>query len=327
MENISEIILNKCAKLDIEENLLIITDPLREKIGQSIFNTACRLFNRENISLVIIPNRRIDGEEPPEYVIKEMLNSDVIIMPTTCSLSHTKASANARINGSRILSMPGITEDIFKRAIDIDYRLLLQITYDMARYFKRCDMVRAVSESGTDIVFSLKNRYPQFLTGVAHRSGSFVNLPDGELAFAPVEGSADGIIVIDGSLMPDQNTGFGTIGLLREPVSVRVEKGEILNIEGGPQAEIFKNAIYSADSKAKSVAEFAIGTNPHAKLSGNILEDEKILGTIHFAFGSNVTLGGRNQSNIHLDGVITKPQIYIDEKPFPLHDFVKMYKK
>jgi leucyl aminopeptidase (aminopeptidase T) len=326
MRKTAEIILKKCAALKKDEYLLIITDPLREKIGRDIYDTACSLYNKENIVFKIIKNRKIDGEEPPDDAAREMLNSDVIIMPTTCSLSHTQASVNARINGARIISMPGITEDIYNRTIDIDYTELLNITYDMARYFKRCDNIRAVSESGTDITFSLKDRLPQYLTGTAHKSGSFVNLPDGELAFAPVEDSAKGLIVVDGSLMPDQNTGYGTIGLLDKPVSIYVDKGKITAVEGGPQANIFRNALNAADKNGKTIAEFAIGTNPKAKFTGNILEDEKILGTIHFAFGSNVTLGGKNQSNIHLDGVIKNPEVFIDGNPFPLTDFVKKYK-
>jgi leucyl aminopeptidase (aminopeptidase T) len=327
MEKPSEIILKKCAGLKEDENLLIITDPLRENIGQNIYDTACSLYNRDNINIIVAPNRKIDGEEPPENAAKEMLNADVIIMPTTCSLSHTKASANARVNGARIISMPGITEEIYKRAIDIDYNELLTITYEIAKHFKNCNTVKAVSSSGTDITFSLKGRFPQYLTGIAHKNGSFVNLPDGELAFAPVEDSGKGIIVVDGSLMPDQNTGFGTIGLLKSPVSIYVEDGKITAVEGGPQADIFRNAINAADSKGKTIAEFALGTNPKARLSGNILEDEKILGTMHFAFGSNVTLGGKNQSNIHLDGVVTNPKIYIDDQLLPLDDFVRIYRK
>ncbi len=323
MEHIAKIILKTCAQIKQNEKLLIITDPFRKNIGEAIFKFAesSPLINKRNLTLAIIPAGTIDGEEPPEAVSYAMLKADVIIMPTTCSLSHTKASVNARANGARILSMPGITEDIYKRIIDVDYAILSSITYKMAELFKNSDRIKVTSSSGTDITFSLKNRKPQYLTGLAHKKGSFVNLPDGELAFAPVEGSANGIIVVDGSLMPDQDSGFGKIGLLKNPVSIYIEKGRITKVTGGSQAEIFLNAINAADKNGRTIAEFAIGTNPNARLTGNILEDEKILGTVHFAFGSNITLGGKNQSNIHLDGVIKEPEIYIDDNLFPLKEF------
>ncbi len=327
MKHIAEIILKTCANIKQHEKLLIITDPKQKSIGEIIYNTASGLINSSNNNLILIPNRNIDGEEPPEYATDTMLKADIIIMPTTCSLSHTKASVKARENGARILSMPGITEDIYKRTIDVDYKELHKITYKMAEYFTNSNIIRAKSESGTDITFSLKNRKPQYLTGLAHKKGSFVNLPDGELAFAPVEDSANGIIVVDGSLMPDQESEFGTIGLLNNPISIYVANGKIKNVTGGPKAKVFLNAINASDKNGRTIAEFAIGTNPKAILSGNILEDEKILGTIHFAFGSNVTLGGKNQSNIHLDGVITNPTIYIDDKLFPLNNFINQYKK
>ena len=327
MKHIAKIILKTCADIKQYEKLLIITDPLRKSIGEVIYNTASGLIKSSNNNLILIPNTNIDGEEPPKYATAAMLKADVIIMTTTCSLSHVKASVKARENGARILSMPGITDDIYKRIIDVDYKALHKITYEMAEYFKGSNIIRAKSESGTDITFSLKNRKPQYLTGLAHKKGSFVNLPDGELAFAPVEDSANGIIVIDGSLMPDQKSEFGTIGLLKKPVSIYVENGKIKKVTGGQQADIFMNAINASDKNGSTIAEFAIGTNPKAKLSGNILEDEKILGTIHFAFGSNITLGGKNQSNIHLDGVITNPAVYIDDKLFPLNDFINQYRK
>jgi leucyl aminopeptidase (aminopeptidase T) len=114
-------------------------------------------------------------------------------------------------------------------------------------------------------------------------------------------------------MSPDHKTKWGIAGLLNgEIVKVGMKKGRIVSFSRGKKANIMKNIINNSDKNASVIAEFAIGTNNKARISGFILEDEKKLETVHFAFGSNVSLGGKNQSNLHLDAVMSKTDVFVD---------------
>jgi aminopeptidase len=61
-----------------------------------------------------------------------------------------------------------------------------------------------------------------------------------------------------------------------------------------------------------SLAELGIGTNPAARLTGNVLEDEKAIGTAHIAFGASSGLGGVNAAGVHIDGVMLSVRVDLD---------------
>ena len=50
------------------------------------------------------------------------------------------------------------------------------------------------------------------------------------------------------------------------------------------------------------------------KESGIILEDEKVYGTVHIAFGTNTSFGGTNKADCHMDGIILEPTLYFDDR-------------
>jgi leucyl aminopeptidase (aminopeptidase T) len=141
--------------------------------------------------------------------------------------------------------------------------------------------------------------------GLIHEKGSFGNLPAGEVFVAPVEGSANGILVIDASV--------AGIGILERPIEVTVENGFATKIEGSSQGEKLQNMLSSVGMReAFNMAELGFGTNPNASVIGNVLEDEKAFGTIHIAFGDNSTIGGLIKAGIHVDAILTKPTVSVD---------------
>jgi leucyl aminopeptidase (aminopeptidase T) len=138
-------------------------------------------------------------------------------------------------------------------------------------------------------------------TGICQRRGEFINLPAGEIFVAPREGSANGSLVIDGAFWD----------VLKEPVKVTIKDGYAARFVGA------KNTVKALDKqgkKGRNVAELGIGMNPKAKIIGNVLEDEKVKGTVHIAFGDNSTFGGKIKAGIHMDGIITKPTLIVDDK-------------
>ncbi len=300
--------LNDAAKIAVEvamglkndETALIICDEKSRKIGYALLNAA--KFAKEAM-LIEMKERVSNGEEPPELVANALLHCDVALIPTTKSISHTKARKAACDKGARIATLPGITEDMMERTLDVDYKELETLSKRLADFLSGTKTVLIHTEKGTDLTFSIEGREGHPDTGICHSPGDFSNLPAGEAYIAPVEGTATGTLIIDGSL-----AGYG---LLKSPLEIRIKDGFIDDLKGDG-SKFLKKAFDKYGKEAWNVAELGLGTNPKARITGNVLEDEKVKGTIHIAFGDNSTFGGIVSVDSHLDGVLTKPTLILD---------------
>ena len=246
-----------------------------------------------------------NGEEPPELVANTLLHCDVALIPTTKSMSHTKARKAACDKGVRIATLPGITEDMMERALDVDYKEMELLSNKFTDLLTHSKNIEINTELGTNLRFSIDERQGHSDTGICHNPGDFSNLPAGESCIAPVEGTSSGTLIIDGSL-----AGYG---LLKNPLKIKIENGFIKDLEGDG-ADFLKEVYNKYGVSAWNVAELGIGTNPKATITGNVLEDEKVKGTIHIAFGDNISFGGTVSVDSHLDGVIMKPTLILDGK-------------
>ena len=174
-------------------------------------------------------------------------------------------------------------------------------------FFVKGKEIRITAPAGTDISFSIKGRKAISSKGLFHQKGESGNLPTGETFLAPVEGTSNGVFVVDGSM--------AGLGLIKNAnIKIEVEKGFATRITGGNAANKLTKMLDSVGKDARNIAEFGIGTNDSVKLSGILLEDEKVLGTVHIALGNNVSMGGKVNVPIHLDGVIKEPTVYLDGK-------------
>ena len=304
MSKYAEIVLNKCLGLKNNEKLLIVTDSKLYDIAKMFFDEAKKITN--DVKFIKIPIPKVNGTEPSEDVAKEMLKYDVELLITSKSLSHTKARKNASDKGARIVTMPGITVGTIKRTIDIDYSKLEKVHKKIADIMDKGEYVRIKTTLGTNIGFSIDGRRAVGRdSGLFTRKGAFGNLPTGEIFIAPVEGTANGTFIADAS--------FAGIGKLERPIKIYVENGYVVKIEGD-KAEVLDEVLDSAGKEARNIAEFGIGTNENAKITGNILEDEKVIGTCHIALGNNAGFGGKVNVQLHIDGIIKKPTIFVDNK-------------
>jgi leucyl aminopeptidase (aminopeptidase T) len=230
----------------------------------------------------------------------------VICILTNKSLSHTTARKEASKAGARIASMPTFEESMLP-ALDIDYDEMNILTNRLADLIDAGSTIRLVKDDGTDLSFSIKGRKGHGRSaGIIHKPGNYSNLPDGECFVAPVEGSANGMFIVDGSVARE--------GMVDKPMKVTVKDGFATALEGGTVAESLLKTLKSKGKNAFNIAEFGIGTNPKAKITGNLLEDEKVLGTIHIAFGNNTGFGGNTEVQLHIDCLVTKPTFFIDDK-------------
>lgn len=297
---IIEKILKDCLDIKPSESILVVTDTEIENIGKAILQKAIEM-GLEAIMIIMKPTG-VHGGEPPIAVSEAMKKCDIIVCPTKYSLTHTQARKIACEHGARVVTMPGITEEMFlKGAMTADYRQVASLTNKIADILTKGERAR-IEKDDTILEMSLKGREAISSNGQYYEPGSHGNLPTGEAYIAPVEGTANGEIIIDGSI--------ASIGLLKEPLKVKIEDGYAVDFIG-QDAERLKD-ILGKKKEARNIAELGIGTNPQACLIGNVLEDEKIYGTVHIAFGDNSTFGGNIQAGVHIDGIILKPKLYID---------------
>ncbi len=297
----------ECFGVKRGESVLVVVDtktPL--SITKALFETA-RNLGCEVMIMTMLPRTR-HGEEPPLAIAEAMKNADVVIAPTTFSLTHTQARIDACKKGARIASMPGITEKMMSSGgMTADYNKVNDVAIRLNEKLENARKVRVITQIGTDIVFDLEGCKWMMDTGLCKEPGCSSNLPAGELYIAPKD--ANGVFVVDGSM-----SGFG---ILDSPLEFSVRKRYVTGIKGRQAKEL--NAMLDAvGDKARNIAEFGIGINPQAKLIGNVLEDEKVGGTVHIALGDNSTFGGDVIAGIHLDGIITKPRLFANEKEFIL---------
>lgn len=298
----ADIVIKECLSVKKGERFVIIIDEPCREIGYALFNAAKPVT--DPIMVEMLP-REIHGEEPPPLIAELMRNCDVFVAPTSHSLTHTQARIQACAHGARGATMPGITADLMIRALDADYGRISALATRASQALTRARRVLITTKLGTRLELSVENRTGDPDTGIINKPKAFSNLPAGEAYVAPVEGKSNGTVVIDGSFAP--------LGFLKKPVRLKVKHGEIKDVSGNWEiAAIFKK--YSR--KERTLCELGIGTNYKAAITGNVLEDEKVLGTIHVAFGNNLGFGGKNKACIHLDGIVRKPYVWLDGKPF-----------
>jgi len=301
----AQVAVTQCLNVKKREKVLIVANHEQLSIAETLYNEVLRVGGHPTIMLY--PEGKINGEEPPELVSLAMFHSDAVLAPTGKSISHTEARRKATGNGhTRIATLPGITEEVFIRGLSADYFAIAKLTRRVHRYLNKAKKARLTSPSGTDLELDIDNP-ADIGDGNIRKKGSFTNLPDGETELAPR--SANGILVVDCA---------GEF--ITEPTRIEIKNGYIVHIENSRSGKRFARLLQNAKKRDRNknayfIAEFAIGTNPTAKVTGCILEDEKVLGTCHIAFGDNTSFpGGKNHSVIHIDTIVIRPSIWLDEK-------------
>ena len=305
MKQAARTALTTCLGLKGDESLLIVTDDNKLAIGKALYEEGQNLA-REALMLVM-PPAEVNGQEPPPAVAEMMTRHDVVVCPTTKSVTHTDARRKACKQGARVATMPGITEDIMIRTLKADYNEIARRTLKLSEILDAGRIARVTTSSGTDIVLPIEGIKAISSTGLILEKGQGGNLPSGESFLMPEEGKSNGVFYIDASV--------ATIGKIEtQPIKVVVENGYAVSIEGGREAEKLRAALEPFGQAGRTIAELGIGTNHEASITGLILEDEKVMGTIHIAFGNNISMGGTCNVGVHIDGVITRPTVYVDER-------------
>ena len=297
--------LLECMGLQPGETVLIIVDPLSLEIGTTMWEVAVNL-HAEPI-MIAMREQKDHGSEPPASVEAAMCAARIILAPTTKSLSHTQARRRACSAGARMASMPGITTGIITRSIAVDYSFMRNLSQKLVQQLSQANTARLTSPLGTDLQMSLEGRQGIGDVGDLSKPGAFGNLPAGEAFIAPLEGSCQGVFYCDVTV--------GGFGRVTDPLRFDVKDGFVKSLAGDKIACQLQEQMNGVGKLAGNIAELGMGTNPNAPLSGNILEDEKVFGTVHIGIGNNITIGGEVDVPYHVDLVIKKPTLYLDDIP------------
>ncbi len=299
LHDIALTILKGNLNVQSSETLLILTDIHKQDIAKIFYEAGLTITAKT--MFMVMPLLEKSGQEPIHAVSTLMANADVTLCITSHSLTHTAARINACEHGRRVATMPGVTLGMLEQgALHADAQEIEELVGKYVQLLDAANDIRIVT-GGHELTFSVEKRVGIPSTGVIRQAGEHGNIPSGESYIAPIETSANGEILVDGSI--------ANIGVLKEPLLLKIKNGHLEEAIGPDGPQLLQ---LLGEGNGRVIAEFGIGANKSAILCGNVLEDEKVYGTIHIAFGSNVPFGGANAADVHIDCVVKSPVVYFD---------------
>lgn len=224
---------------------------------------------------------------------------DIIVALANNSTSHTRFRALACAAGCRFASLPHFDPEMFHTSMTVDWDALAARTSRLVEAVNKADWIRVTTPNGTDMTICKLERHAEGDDGLLTERGSFGNLPAGEAYLAPLEGKSHGVMVIE----------WGPTRKLDEPLRLTVENGIVMRIVGNDSHRDRLEARFAESANCRNIAELGIGTNDKASRPDNVLEAEKILGTIHIALGDNTGFGGIVTAPFHEDYVFYQPTL------------------
>ena len=290
LERAVHTVVESCLGVRAGEDLVIVVDRTTEALGAAL-QRAAAVLGAESVTCVMEP-RDVDGQEPPAAVAAALAAAQVFVAPTRRSLSHTRARKAATEAGARGATLPGVTEDMLARLMACDFPLMAARSRAIAALLSAADEARVTCPLGTDLTLDLRGREGIADDGDLTAAGAFGNLPCGEGFVSPVGG--------EGTV---HAATLASLGLPDLPVELTIRDGRLADAAGEWGAR-WTALMDAAGTQGRNLAELGVGTNERARLTGNILEDEKMLGTVHVAFGASAGIGGTVAVPVHLDCLI-----------------------
>ncbi len=302
-------LIEVCGNFKKYEKALIISDNDTLQIGK-IIEKELREQNYNFEHLTIVPFE-FHGQEPPSTVSELMKESDLIFGLTKKSMFHTDSRMKATDAGTRYLSLPDYSREVLMHpSLQADFMSFSKRAFAISDILSSASKAVITSEEGTNLKLSIKNRSANPAPGWCYENGTVASPPDAETNVAIVEDESEGILVVDGSIPYDG------LGLLSNPVEMIIKKGRVKEISGPKKYTDILNKILFDDNDSdlrRTPAELGIGLNDLASFCGILCIDEGVSGTVHIGLGSNITIGGENRVNFHLDLIIRKPTLMIDD--------------
>jgi leucyl aminopeptidase (aminopeptidase T) len=290
-----------------------LTDAVRRSVlAKMVSEIATQAFPESNVEFFAYPSIGKHGTYPGTEVEEKMKTANVVVAMTTYSLTHTDAREHATQAGARVASMPRFLVEMFYPGgpMAADYTKIARETAKIADLITQANQAAIKSRAGTDLTFSVKARNGMSDAGIFKEKGTWGNLPSGEAYCAPLEGTANGRLVAQKGWYPD----------LKENMIITFRDGKVISMEGGGEVgNRFRELLAFGKEEEpylsrRNLAELGVGTNPNAKRPDNVLEAEKIRGTVHVAIGDNSHMGGAVKTDVHEDFIIPLATLSLDDK-------------
>ncbi|HIH17759.1 MAG TPA: aminopeptidase [Nanoarchaeota archaeon] len=290
--------LRETLKIKQGERVLIVTDLRMHPIAVKFLNAAKALSG--NVKILVIKQTQRHGAEPKKEEALAMRGHDALILLVTNSLTHTDARRASSLGGARIASMPSFSLKMM-HALAVDYKKMRAHSHKLLKELNKArkdgTIFHITSPSGTDLRLKILEKV--YIDDGDIKEDGVANLPAGEVFFAPKD--AEGVLVVDRY----ENK-------IRKPTILVIKDNAISSFPGSREGKILKK-MFSVPG-GNFVAEFGIGTNQNATIIGNTLQDEKVKGTAHVAFGNNVSMGGKNNAKVHVDTILLRPTIRVGSR-------------
>lgn len=291
--------------------VLVVTDGPKLPIGEA-FESAAKQLGAETFMYKLPAERPM--KEPPADLL-ELVDSykpwarDTVFINAFSGMAEETPISIQLIKremsvGAKVGHAPGISVDMMTEGpMNVDYLAIAKSAWKLMKRFEGAAKVHITAPGGTDMTLDISGR--DFETDLEIKNGSMGNLPAGEIWCGPVEDGANGLIVVDGSV--------GDLGAMKKPLRITVVDGRVDDVRGGTPAVLKKlDALLKVDEQARVIGELGIGLNPGARITGNLLEDEKAGRTAHIAFGNNTDMpGGKNSSRTHRDFLFHRPTMEV----------------
>ena len=302
----AQVLLTTCSDCKKDEKILFVTDSTSLEVAMIMWEASSEFPNR---ALVMMQETNMHGEDPSPLIGTAMRDADVIFGITKFSLFHSQARRDAVANGARFVNMVDYNVNMMaKGGLHCDFEAIGKVCSRVAETLEGKKTCTITTEKGTNFTCSIEGIKPNPQYGRSLVPGASSSPPDIECATCAIEGTGHGIIVVDGSIPHPE------LGLITEDITMTVEKGLVVKIEGGEQAKILERILKDFnDPNVYNLGEIGIGLNPMCELNGSMLEDEGCSRTLHFGAGDNIGFGGKTKSKIHLDIIIKEPDMTVDD--------------
>ncbi|MFQ5552455.1 MAG: aminopeptidase [Thermoplasmata archaeon] len=287
--------------LEGEETAMVLVDEPNLPIGRALVQAARRTGADAFLTLLEVAS---PGAEPLEPVVAAMKDADAVILATQHSLSHTDARRQVTRGGTRVVSVPQITEAMMADGcLTANHEEVEEAMALASKRLRRARTLRVTTSRGTDLTVSVEGQsWITEDTGLCRGRGDFATFPAGELLVPAVDGSAEGSLHVDVFFQH----------FLRAPATVTVREGYAVRVSGAQEAE---SAMDAGGHEGRHLSRLGVGFNPRASLHASSLEARKALGVLHVGFGDNFVLGGDVRSGAEVDAVLKGIALEADGKP------------
>jgi 2,5-dihydroxypyridine 5,6-dioxygenase len=295
------------------DKILIMTDTQMDPLLWQGLATAASCLDMEPVVTIMTP-RAHHAANPASPVMHAAMDPEValVVYLTSTAMAHATITEDLVDAKKKFILMEELTVDMLKPGGPAwaDYEAMDRLGQKIAKVYTEGNTVRVTCPNGTDLTASIKGRPGRSIAGMPLAlhpgKGGGCAFPDGEAHVCPVEGTGEGRVVFDLTAH--------SVGALKEPIVLTVEKGMVTKIEGGHQAQIWRNIFDKANdpNSYNCPAEVSIGLNKNVVPTGSMRTDKKMYGTSHIGVGDTVVLGGTCHAKLRLEGVIRYPEISVD---------------